>query len=402
MMCSIVLWSQTNVEKDAFIKYTDSCNVEANKHYSNKDYDGAIKILDALKNRYDKLDQKTRKELNLEKRIYYAYAAFYAAKDDKKSTMENLDKVVQYGYNEFDISTDPIYSIYKDNQAFKKYFMELLELRHQYQADTISLPWHLTDILTHLKQNERFEKLEIDFSILSDIQRDMNLYIAPLGYGNINNHGFYGGIQTKVNGMGKRGLIFSRWDERDKRAIKSDTTGFTCSSGNEGDFISVRKPFEWSRGQYKISLTVEPDTLMLHGKVHRWVTMSIYSYATKQKVINGSLAFPGDSLILDKDLYIFVELYGSDKSKLAIKDIPEMHFSFDRFVVNGIVQVQSGDAFYWMDYPRYADTTYKDGKIFVTAGKKFPFKNPRLIPGRYVEPIFDEKDNQSPYVRIDF
>jgi hypothetical protein len=132
---------------------------------------------------------------------------------------------------------------------------------------------------------------------------------------------------------------------------------------------------------------------MLRGQVHRWVTMSIYSYNTKQEVINGSLAFPGDTLMLNKELWIFVEIYSDGfKSNIALKDIPVMQFSFDKFVVNGQEQVQSGEANYWIEYPKYADATYKDGKIFLTTGKKYPRINPILKQGQYVEPLFDDKN----------
>jgi hypothetical protein len=132
---------------------------------------------------------------------------------------------------------------------------------------------------------------------------------------------------------------------------------------------------------------------MLRGQVHRWVTMSIYSYNTKQEVINGSLAFPGDTLMLNKELWIFVEIYSDGfKSNIALKDIPVMQFSFDKFVVNGQEQVQSGEANYWIEYPKYADATYKDGKIFLTTGRKYPRINPRLKQGLYVEPLFDDKN----------
>lgn len=388
LLCNSFVWSQTDNKKTAFLNYIDSCNAEMDKHCLNKDYDTAIKTLDNIKNRYDKLDRNTQKEMNLEGRICYAYATYYAYKNDEKSTMKNLKKVVHYNYNGFDPYNDNIYSIYKDNPVFAKSFIKLLELSRYNQTDTISLPWHLTDIQTHLKQNI---KLEIDFSILSDIPRDLNLYISSF-YGHINNHGFYGGVQTKVNGTKQRGLIFSRWDERDKRAIRTELSDYAVSSGNEGDFISVRKPFEWSKGRYKISLTADADTLMLDGKVHRWVTMRIYSYDTKQEIINGSLAFPGDTLTLDKNLSLFVEVYGMFfEKKQAISTIPEMQFSFDRFIVNGQEQVNSGEAYFWPKYPKYADVGYKNGKIFVTAGKKFSRRALKFENGFYVESLFDEK-----------
>jgi len=121
--------------------------------------------------------------------------------------------------------------------------------------------------------------------------------------------------------------------------------------------------------------------------------MSINSYNTGQEVVNGSLAFPGDTLMLNKDLYIFVEIYGNgNKPTIALKDIPEMRFSFDRFLVNGQEQVQSGEARYWIEYPKYADATYKKGKIFITSGKEYPRINPVMKQGNYIEQLYNEKN----------
>ena len=425
LLYSTFVSSQTEAQKAAFQNFKDSCNKELEKQFQKKDYDSALRTVDVAQKRYDNLDNKLKKELNLEDKLFYARASIYAAKNnielteqylirtaqsgykdigwlyytfsgiyasknDEKSAVYFLRKAVQAGYKGLCSWQNLIYIPEKENPDFNNELIKLGELKRLSSPNTMPLPWHLTDIRTQLKKDVRLEKLEIDSSVLSDIPNDLNLYIAPLGYGFINSHGFYGGIQTKVNGTGKRGLIFSRWDERDTAAIHTDSVGYKCSSGNEGDFISVRRKFEWSKGRYKISLTADSDTIMLRGKVHRWVTMSIYSYNTKQEIINGSLALPGDTLMLNKELWIFVEIYGGgSKSSIVLKDIPEMQFSFDKFVVNGQEQVQSAEANYWIEYPKYADATYKDGKIFLTAGKKYSRINPRIKQGRYVEPLFD-------------
>jgi len=390
LLCSSFVWSQTD-QKAAFLSFKDSCRTELYKQYENKNYDEAIKTMNCIINRYDKLDKKKKKELNLEGSMFYALAGLYVAKHDEKSTVKNMKKAVHFGYKDLCTFANLISLSGKENLTLNKQLMKLGELKRLSSPDTISLSWHLTDIETHLNQNVKLEKLEIDFSILNDIPSDLNLYIA-LFSGSINNKYFYGGVQTKVDVTNHPGLIFSRWDERDKRAIRTDSLGYKCSSGYEGDFISVRKPFEWSKGKYKISIITDSDTLMLNGKVHRWVTMHIYSYDTGKEVKNGSLAFPGDTLILGKNLGIFLEVFGSLNQKFALKDIPEMKFSFERFLVNGHEQVKSAEANYWIEYPKYADVTYKEGKIFLTAGKKFTRKNTRIKQGRYVESVFNESD----------
>jgi hypothetical protein len=428
LLYSTFVSSQTEAQKASFQIFRDSCNKELDKQFKKQDYDSALRTIDVAQKRYDNLDNKLKKELNLEDKLFYArasiyadindielsekylirtaqsgykdigwlyytYAGIYVSKNDEKSAVYFMKKAVKAGYNGLCSWQNLIYIPGKENIDFNNELIKLGELKRLSSPNEMPLPWHLTDIKIQLKKDVRLEKLEIDFSVLSDIPNDLNLYIAPLGYGFINSHGYYGGIQTKVDGIGKSGLIFSRWDERDTAAIRTDSVGYKCSSGNEGDFISVRRKFEWTKGQYKISLTADPDTIMLRGQVHRWVTMSIYSYNTKQEVINGSLAFPGDTLMLNKELWIFVEIYSDGfKSNIALKDIPVMQFSFDKFVVNGQEQVQSGEANYWIEYPKYADATYKDGKIFLTTGRKYPRINPRLKQGLYVEPLFDDKN----------
>lgn len=334
-------------------------------------------------------------------KLFNDYAMFYISKNDRKTSEKYLKKAAQYGYKDigslyYESAENSLYN--KDDKSAIYFLEKATKAGHKglNSRDTVSLPWHLTDIYTQLKKDICLKKLEIDFSILSDIPDNLCLYIAPLGYGTINNQGYYGGIQTEIQGTGKPGLIFSRWNERDTMAIRTDSTGNKCSSGSEGDFISTRKIYNWSKGKYKISLTVEPDTIILKGKILRWVTMSIYSYNTKQEVINGSLAFPGDTLKLNKDLAVFVEIYGGGHNPvIALKDVPEMEFSFDKFIVNGKEQVQSGIATYWIDYPRYADVTYKDGKINVSVGKDYSQTYKKLKKGRYVERLFEETQRQN-------
>ena len=128
LLCSQFVWSQNNDEKVAFLRYKDSCNIEMNKHWVNKEYDASLKTLDCLKSRYDKLNKKIRKELNLKVPFYYTYASTYAAKNDEKSTLKNLTRVVQSGYTHFDTLRDNIYLKYKDNPAFAKSFNTLKKL----------------------------------------------------------------------------------------------------------------------------------------------------------------------------------------------------------------------------------------------------------------------------------
>jgi hypothetical protein len=154
LLCSSVVWSQKDVEKAAFLRYKDSCNIGINKHWVNKEYDAALKSLDDLKIRYNNLNKKNRKELNLKVPFYYTYAVTYAAKNDEKSTLKNLKKVVNSGYTHFDPLHDNIYLKYKDNPAFAKSFNKLEKLSRKNQvADKIQQK----DIQHHKKNNAKLQ-----------------------------------------------------------------------------------------------------------------------------------------------------------------------------------------------------------------------------------------------------
>ena len=127
LLCSQFLHSQNVQEKAAFQKFRDSCSVELGKQL-NKDNDAVLRTLDAYKGRYDKLDKKNKKELNLDASIYYLYAKTFAAKDDEKSTLKNLKKAAKSGFIYFYSFRDKIYLKYKDNPAFAECFEKLKQL----------------------------------------------------------------------------------------------------------------------------------------------------------------------------------------------------------------------------------------------------------------------------------
>ena len=67
-----------------------------------------------------------------------------------------------------------------------------------------------------------------------------------------------------------------------------------------------------------------------------------------------------------------------------------MQFSFGRFVVNDQELVKSAEATYWIECPKYTHASYRDGKIFLTVGKKFKRENLQLQEGRYVESLLND------------
>ena len=152
MLCSQFLQSQNVHEKAAFEKLRDSCTVELTKQWKNKEYDAALRTLDAYKGRYDRLDRKYKKELDSAGSIYFLYAINYAAMNDEASTLKNLKGMVHSGFKYFDPLRDKIYLKYKDNTAFTNCFNKLKKLSIHNQKRNIP---NLKDIQKPLKQNTK-------------------------------------------------------------------------------------------------------------------------------------------------------------------------------------------------------------------------------------------------------
>jgi hypothetical protein len=110
---------------------------------------------------------------------------------------------------------------------------------------------------------QTFTKLVHNFTIYNEpLNKDNSLNKDGLYYqfyqGIMNDTiGFYYGIQTSVmkpDGNNKKGVIFSRWKTRDISNYKIAPGGWGQSAGYEGDFIGVRKNYEWVPGTYSIEL----------------------------------------------------------------------------------------------------------------------------------------------------
>ena len=126
-----------------------------------------------------------------------------------------------------------------------------------------------------------------------------------------------GGIQTQAeDGYTKKdqklrtigpGFLFSMWGERNLGAIRPADGGFYQSSGHEGDFVSVRLPFEWKKGKYTYRLT-KMDREEIDGKPHTWVGAFVYSHDRDENLFVGALRFKGENLVLERKVANFVEV----------------------------------------------------------------------------------------------
>ena len=175
-----------------------------------------------------------------------------------------------------------------------------------------------------------YRELVIDFTIYNDPDpfppdNPRNGLYMMLGWGKIEETSFYFGIQSDVHaavqpyeGLGKA-VIFSRWGTRDLALAKWDETdGFAQSSGHEGDFIGVRRLYQWEAGDYRMRLA--PQETTSEGE---WYGLWITDLETDETTWIGSLAFPAESAIFGNG-YSTMEVYGSP---VHIEDIPYWHVS---------------------------------------------------------------------------
>ena len=178
-----------------------------------------------------------------------------------------------------------------------------------------------------------FREVTTDFTIHNDVGdfSDQHGFYLILMQNSISDVGFYFGLQTDANGRGK-GLTFSRWKTRDLANAKHDDTyGWTESSGHEGDFIGVRRSYEWSAGDYRIR--VDPDGLARDGE---WFGLWITDLNTGVTSWIGSLKFPlsDGTAVIEPRSSATIELYGVEPIRPI--DVPQWHVSVKRPLGDGV------------------------------------------------------------------
>ncbi|MCX5654590.1 MAG: hypothetical protein NTY65_08100 [Planctomycetota bacterium] len=246
-------------------------------------------------------------------------------------------------------------------------------------------PWHLVDLWWDVGKDTSFESYSIDVDISDDVPSTANLYIAPIGLGHLSGTPFYGGIQTQADGYTKRdqhlrkigpGFIFSMWGQRGLDAIRPSIGGFCQSSGHEGDFVSVRRPYEWKKGKYTYKVA-RMDKEEVDGKPFTWVGVLVYSHDKDENVFVGALRFKGENLVFDRKVASFVEIYGRP---VPVSEIPKLTVTFGNLRMNGKpVKVVSAEAVYPTKVPDYADVAAKDGALVVTVGQPAENRKERKV-----------------------
>jgi hypothetical protein len=246
-------------------------------------------------------------------------------------------------------------------------------------------PWHLLDIWWDIGRDTAFESYSIDATISDDVPPTVNLYVAPIGIAQLSGTKFYGGIQTQADGYTKRdhrlrkigpGFLMSMWGQRSPDAIRPSAGGLWQSSGHEGDFVSVRRPYEWKKGTFTYRV-VRMDREVIEGKPCTWIGAFVYSHENDENIFVGALRFPGENLVLARKLASFVEIYGRP---IPVEQIPKVTVTFGNLRVNGTpVEKPSATAVYPKRIPDYAEAVAREGQLVVKVGEPVANRKERRV-----------------------
>ena len=246
----------------------------------------------------------------------------------------------------------------------------------------VDTPEHMAYLWWHWGQDrdssgdgrEGIRELTFDFTIHNDpgdFSDEYGLFLM-LCYCFIGNVDFYFGLQTDVHGhpenVGGKGLIFSRWETRDlaNARVADSEEGWAESAGHEGDFIGVRRTYNWGAGEYRVSFA--PDGADSEGE---WFGVWITDKATYETTWIGSLKFPYENgrAAIGSQVYTNMEIYGG--SQIQAFRIPEWHVSLKRPLGDGLESgwFESGYAAFGSEMAN-ADVRYDraDGEVHIVAG----------------------------------
>ena len=221
---------------------------------------------------------------------------------------------------------------------------------------------------------EGFRELTFDFAVHNDpgdFSDEYGLYLM-LCRGDIADTGFYFGLQTNAFGhpdeSGGKALFFSRWKTRNldyARVADSEET-WVESSGHEGDFIGVRRKYNWGAGEYRVRIAA--DGADVDGE---WFGVWITDKATYETTWIGSLKFPYESgrAAIRQSVYTTMEIYGG--RQIEAFRIPAWHVSLRRPLGDGIESESfvSGYAGIWGELEN-SEVRYDraDGEVHIVAG----------------------------------
>ena len=242
--------------------------------------------------------------------------------------------------------------------------------------EAMEVPEHLVYVWWDWDRAYGIDEVAVDFTIHSDpgdFSDTWGLYLM-VGAGNVGNveSQFYFGLQTDVydpalgRGRGK-GLIFSRWGTRDLDDAKlaCEAECWAQESGHEGDFVGVRRAYDWDDGEYRMRMAADGRDA---GGV--WYSVWITDIDAGETLRVGSLRFPlGDHgpTVLWPTLYSTLEIYGYRSIRPI--DIPEWHVSMERPRGDGVEAPDAKLGYAAFGEPvSNSDIQYHDGRVHLRIG----------------------------------
>lgn len=189
-----------------------------------------------------------------------------------------------------------------------------INLEAQQSKKYKSLPWHLVDQYHRMPEGQIFQVIEIDMTLQGDTNIDLSMYLSPL-WGKIDGSGFYFGFlskifDTRIRKVVGKGAIFSRWGLGRQEDIRVPKDGWSFvgnkATSGEGDFLSVRVPFEWSAGTYSFLMKTRGLPNAVGGA---WVDLMVYEKNTGKWIDVGGLRFKEGTMKLNRSVANFVEIF---------------------------------------------------------------------------------------------
>ena len=139
------------------------------------------------------------------------------------------------------------------------------------------------------------ESVTMDFTIREDPGHFSEEYslVAAFGWSSIGSTRFGFGIRTDVDdpdsdGSEGKGIVFNRWGTHDKTQARPTDDGWVVTGNILGNFISIRKAYDWGAGDYTVRIAQDGDD----DADGRWYGMWILNKSTNVETHMGSLKFP--------------------------------------------------------------------------------------------------------------
>ena len=168
---------------------------------------------------------------------------------------------------------------------------------HQVDARFAAVPEIMSAVLWHWEDSAPVsDSLAMDFNIDVDPGHfsETDVLVAALAWGNIDDVRFAVGLRTDVDKPGTdgsqgKGIIFNRWGTTDTTSFARTTgDGWVETGSLGGPFISVRRSFDWSEGNYSLRVAQDGDD----DSDGRWFGFWITDKSTGVETKMGSLKFP--------------------------------------------------------------------------------------------------------------